>query len=170
MRTTLLMAGVVGLLLSTAACGSTSTEAGELTTATSLLPASSTEYTFVVPDEGADFVDPATGEPPTPCRTGELRITGGDQALIFENITGHACSLHGHPAIGSLTPAGDKTQAILLSPGDRVQAVLRPATKACDPVRVKGLKVSAPEDPATVVVDAPDTCASAVEAFTPIAE
>jgi len=173
-RVTLLAAGALGLTLAAAPSGAT---AGTFAAANAglldLAAVSATTYTLVQPDSGADYVDPATGEPPSRCRTGELRITGNAGSLVFENITGHACSLQGHPGVktaaGTFTPAGTAAPAMLLAPGDRVQAAIRPTTKTCKTtVRVPGFKVAAPDDTATTFVGAPhEACAAgSVAAFT----
>ncbi|GAA3919270.1 DUF4232 domain-containing protein [Actinoplanes auranticolor] len=171
-RGTLLAAGALGLTLAAAPSGAT---AGTFTAGNSgmldLAAVSATAYTLVLPDAGADYVDPATGEPPSRCRTGELRITGDAGSLVFENITGHACSLRGHPGVktaaGALTPAGAAAPAMLLAPGDHVRAAVLPAT--CETtVRVPGFQVAAPEDRSTTFVGAPhEACAAgSVAAFT----
>jgi hypothetical protein len=138
-----------------------------------LAAASAMAYTLVRSDGGAGFVDPATGEPPSARRTGELRITGRAGSLVFENITGHACSLAGHPGVaagsGAFTRIGAAAPAILLAPGDRVRAAVHPAgTTSGTTVRVPGHRVSAPDDTTTVFVSAPhETCgAGSVGAFT----
>jgi hypothetical protein len=173
-RTTLLAAGALGLTLAAAPSGATAgTFAAGNAGMLELAAVSATTYTLVLPDTGADFVDPATGEPPSQCRTGELRITGDAGSLVFENITGHACSLQGHPGVktaaGAFTPAGAAAPAMLLGPGDRVRAAVRPATGTCKPtVRVPGFKVAAPQDTGTTFVAAPhEACAAgSVAAFT----
>ena len=173
-RVTLLAAGALGLTLAAAPSGATAgTFAAGSAGVLDLAAVSATAYTLVLPDSGADYVDPATGEPPSRCRTGELRITGDAGSLIFENITGHACSLRGHPGVktaaGAFTPADAAAPAMLLAPGDRVRAAVRPATKTCKTtVRVPGYQVAAPEDTGTTFVGAPhQACAAgSVAAFT----
>ena len=173
-RVTLLAAGALGLTLAAVPSGAT---AGTFAAGTpgmlDLAAVSATAYTLVLPDAGADYVDPATGEPPSRCRTGELRITGDAGSLVFENITGHACSLQGHPGVmtaaGAFTPTGAAAPAMLLAPGDRVQAAIRPATETCKKtVRVPGFQVAAPDDRSTTFVSAPHKACAAgtVTAFT----
>ncbi|MEU8228379.1 DUF4232 domain-containing protein [Actinoplanes sp. NPDC048967] len=172
-RVTLLAAGALGLTLAAAPSGATAgTFAAGSAGVLDLAAVSATAYTLVQPDSGADRVDPATGEPPSRCRTGELRITGDAGSLIFENITGHACSLRGHPGVktaaGAFTPAGAAAPTMLLAPGDRVRAAVRPAAKTCrTTVRVPGYQVAAPEDRSTTFVRAPhEACApGSVAAF-----
>jgi hypothetical protein len=173
-RGSLLAAGALGLTLAAAPSGATAgTFAAGNTGVLDLAAVSTMAYTLVLPEEGAGYVDPATGEPPSRCRTGELRITGDAGSLVFENITGHACSLRGHPGVktaaGAFTPAGAAAPAMLLAPGDRVRAAVRPATKTCETtVRVPGFRVAAPEDRDTAFVSAPhEACAAgSVAAFT----
>jgi len=173
-RGTLLAAGALGLTLAAPPSGATvGAFAAGNTGVPDLAAVSATAYTLVLPEAGADYVDPATGEPPSRCRTGELRITGDAGSLAFENITGHACSLRGHPGVktaaGAFTPAGAAAPALLLAPGDRVRAALRPATETCKAtVRVPGFQVAAPEDRSTAFVAAPhEACAAgSVTAFT----
>ncbi|MGW4945081.1 DUF4232 domain-containing protein [Actinoplanes sp. NPDC004185] len=173
-RITLLAAGALGLTLAAAPVGaSAGTFAAGTPGLLDLAAVSATTYTLVLPDEGADYVDPATGEPPSRCRTGELRITGDAGSLVFENITGHACSLQGHPGVktaaGAFAPTGAAAPAMLLAPGDHVRAAVRPATKTCKTtVRVPGYQVAAPEDSDTTFVGAPHKACAAgsVAAFT----
>jgi hypothetical protein len=172
-RGTLLVAGALGLTLAAAPSGATAgTFAAGHTGVLELAAVSAPAYTLVQPEQGTDFVDPATGEPPSRCRTGELRITGEAGSLTFENITGHACTLRGHPGIrtsaGAFAPAGAAAPAMLLAPGDRVRATVRPATETCKtPVRVPGYQVGAPQDRGTTAVSAPhEACAAgSVTAF-----
>ena len=173
-RGTLLAAGALGLTLAAPPSGATvGAFAAAGTGVPDLTAVSAPAYTLVLPEAGADYVDPATGEPPSRCRTGELRITGAAGSLVFENITGHACSLRGHPGVktaaGAFTPVGAAAPAMLLAPGDRVQATVRPATENCETtVRVPGFQVTAPEDTGTAFVAAPhEACApGSVAAFT----
>lgn len=173
-RGTLLAVGALGLTLAAAPSGATAgTFAAGNSGLLKLAAVSVTAYTLVLPDAGADFVDPATGEPPSRCRTGELRITGDAGSLVFENITGHACSLGGHPGVktaaGAFTPTGAPAPAMLLTPGDRVRAAVRTATETCETTeRVPGFQVAAPEDTGTAFVGAPhEACAAgSVAAFT----
>ena len=173
-RVTLLAAGALGLTLAAATPTATAgTFAAVNTGMLELTAVSAAAYTLTLPDVGADPVDPATGEPPSPCRTTELRITGDARSLTFENITGHACSLRGHPTVrtraGAFTPTGTAAPAMLLAPGDHVRATVRPATGTCEqPVRVPGFDVAAPEDRSTTFVRAPHkVCAAgSVAAFT----
>jgi hypothetical protein len=168
-RGTLLAAGALGVALATAGYGSAAgsfaaAAAGELDLAAVSAPAA---YTLVEPDEGAGYVDPATGEAPSACRTGELRISSRGGSLVFENITGHACSLQGHPGVSSFAAVGAGAPAVLLAPGDRLQA----AVETCEAgVRVRGYEVSAPGDTKTVFVSAPhEACSTGtVDAFTAI--
>lgn len=149
MRTTLLAAGALGVTLATTGFGSPvgTFAAGPVA-----------DYLLVQPDDGAGPVDPATGEPPSGCRTGELRITSRAGALLFENITGHACSLQGHPGVaGSFRAAGPDAASVLLAPGDRLQATI----KCTSPVRGESYHVSAPGDATTAVVSARGTACTA---------
>jgi hypothetical protein len=154
MYKTLLMTGVVGLSLAATGAGAA---AGTFAAGPVEIPAA---YTLVSPGN----VDPATGEPPSGCRTGELRITGRAKSLLFENITGHACSLQGHPGVAGLTATGPAAAAVLLAPGERLQA----AVTCPAPVRGESYRVSAPGDTATAVVSAPgQACATgSVAGFT----
>ena len=175
-RGTLLTVGALGLAMAAATYGSAAgafaaAPTGEL----DLTAVSAPAYTLVPTDEGAGSVDPATGEPPSPCRTGELRISSRSGSLVFENITGHACSLRGHPGVtavtGSFAVTGAEAPAVLLAPGDRLRAAVHPAGKICGTtVRVPGYQVSASGDTRTVFVSAPHTACAAgtVEAFTAV--
>ena len=173
-RGTLLAVGALGLTLAAAPSGATAgTFAAGNAGVLELAAVSATAYSLVLPDAGADYVDPATGEPPSRCRTGELRITEDAGSLVFENITGHACSLQGHPGVktsaGAFTPAGAAAPAMLLAPGDSVRAAVRPATDTCETtVRVPGYQVAAPQDRGTTFVGAPHKACAAgsVAAFT----
>ena len=164
---TLLAAGALGLTLAAATPTATAgTFAAVNTGMLELTAVSAAAYTLTLSDAGADYVDPATGEPPSPCRTTELRITGAAGSLTFENITGHACSLQGHPGVrtkaGAFTPAGAAAPAMLLAPGDHVRAAARPATETCEhPVRVPGYQVAAPGDKSTAFVSAPHKACAA---------
>jgi hypothetical protein len=134
MRTILLAAGALALSFTT--------------TGTGTFTAAPVAYTLVSPGN----VDPATGEPPSGCRTGELRITSRPGALLFENITGHACLLQGRPGVaGSFTATGPAAAPVLLAPGDRLQA----AVTCNSPVRGDDYRVSAPGDTTTATVSAP---------------
>lgn len=166
-RGTLLAAGALGVALVAAGTGTTAgTFAAAGTGQLDLAAVSSVAYQLVLPDGGTAEVDPATGEPPSRCRTGELRISARADVLDFENITGHACFLRGHPGVsattGSFTPTGAAVPAILLAPGDHVQAAIHPAGETCGTtVRVPGYLVSAPDDTAAVLVAAPhEACAA----------
>ncbi|MEV4641977.1 hypothetical protein AB0J80_31985 [Actinoplanes sp. NPDC049548] len=136
-RGALLAVGALGITLAAPPAGAT---VGTFAAATAPVPdfreAPATAYTLVLPDAGVDYVDPATGEPPSWCRIGELRITGDAGSLIFENITGHACLLGGHPGVktaaGTSAPADAAAQGMLLAPGDRVRTAIRPATETCE--------------------------------------
>ena len=173
-RATLLATGALGLTLAATPPGATAgTFAAVNTGMLQLTAVSAAAYTLTLSEAGADHVDPATGEPPSRCRTDELRITSDAGSLIFENITGHACSLRGHPGVrtkaGAFTSAGTAAPAMLLAPGDHVRAAVRPATDDCErTVRVPGYQVAAPEDNSTAFVSAPhQACApGSVAAFT----
>jgi len=180
-RGTLLVVGALGLTLATAGYASAS---GTFVAAPAapaapaevldLAAVSAPAYTLVRPDDGAAAgVDPATGEPPGPCRTGELRISSRAGSLVFENITGHACSVQGHPGVtaatGPFAASGAGAPQVLLAPGERLRAALQSAPETCQTtVRVPGYEVSAPGDTTTVFVGAPHQACSAgtVAAFT----
>ena len=174
-RGTLLAAGALGLALAAAGQGpTTGAFAAAQVPELDLASVSMVDYLLVEAGQEAALVDPATGEAPSNCRTGELRITARTGSLLFENITGHACLLQGHPRVtvttGTLAPTGIPAAATLLAPGEKLRAAVGPAGKPCGTtVRVPGYRVSAPGDPTQVSIRAPhQACTTAeVGAFTP---
>ncbi|WP_306210353.1 DUF4232 domain-containing protein [Actinoplanes sp. RD1] len=193
-RTTMLTAGLLGLALSTAACtgtDSTTTSAAPATSAGAATssPTPATTTSRPAPEDDGDDGSGSGGQT-AGCKTADLKITdegdeGGGSAghhsefLIFENITGKACSLEGYPGVSFVT--GDngeqvgksfqRTPAdsplIMLTPGDRVHATIEIANpqavdeKTCKPVQVRGYRIYPPDETAAAFVSKPQTACSA---------
>ncbi|WP_084504059.1 DUF4232 domain-containing protein [Actinoplanes sp. N902-109] len=194
-RTMLLVTGTTGLLLAAAGCaGTASAPAASGGSGAAAATGSSTAAASPGPSSrtgnpgGSDDGGPG-GESPR-CHTGDLKITdrtaeGGGAAghhseyLLFENITGHACSLKGYPGVSFVTgdsgeqvgSAFTRTPAdaplIMLTPGDRVHATILIANPDnagaadCKPVQTRGYRVYPPDETASAFVSHPGTACSA---------
>lgn len=102
--------------------------------------------TVTLPPGGATSADGSTGAV-AQCANGDVKVTEGTSdgaagtlsiVLIFQNVSGHRCSLYGYPGASIVGPAGedlldakrnrtgsDKMPTVVLAAGDQASAVLQ---------------------------------------------
>nr|WP_305788852.1 DUF4232 domain-containing protein [Actinoplanes lichenis] len=199
-------AGVLGVALAAAGCSggdaatksagatpSASAGSSPVTAASSAAPADDGddgEQGGAGSEQSGEQGESGSGGETAGCTASDLKITdeaaaGGGSAghhseyLIFENVTGKACSLEGYPGVSFVTGdsgkqvgkafarAGGDTPLIMLTPGDRVHATIQIADPRnvdagdCKPVEVRGYRIYPPDETAAVFVSKPQTACSA---------